>query len=116
MATAVESARIGVAKYIVPFVFVYNPSLILEGPLWLTAISLTLAFVGVWGISVGLEGWCRGPVSLLMRIVVIVLSIALMYPPALTLVGELPGYFASIVGLAGVGAFAMRRMLAQKAA
>jgi TRAP-type uncharacterized transport system fused permease subunit len=33
MSTAVKSAMIGVAKYLVPFAFVYNPSLLFEGPL-----------------------------------------------------------------------------------
>ena len=63
MATAVESARIGIAKYLVPFAFVYNPSLLLEGPIWLTAISLPLAVAGVWALSLALEGWYRGPLG-----------------------------------------------------
>ena len=51
METAVESARVGIAKYIAPFVFVYNPSLIFKGPVWLTAVSTISAVVGLWACS-----------------------------------------------------------------
>jgi TRAP transporter 4TM/12TM fusion protein len=68
MATAVESARIGVAKYLVPFVFVYNPSLVFEGPLWLSGYSALAALFGVWAMSVALEGWCMGRLNGAYRI------------------------------------------------
>jgi TRAP transporter 4TM/12TM fusion protein len=91
MATAFESARIGIAKYLVPFIFVYNPSLLFEGPLWLTLWSTTAALIGVWALSVALEGWLKGPVSSPLRVAAGVAGIALMYPPMLSVVG-LPGY------------------------
>lgn len=91
MATAFESARIGIAKYLVPFIFVYNPSLLFEGPLWLTLWSTAAALIGVWALSVALEGWLKGPVSLPLRVAAGVAGIALMYPPMLSVVG-LPGY------------------------
>jgi TRAP transporter 4TM/12TM fusion protein len=91
MATAFESARIGVAKYLVPFIFVYNPSLLFEGPLWLTLWSTAAALIGVWALSIALEGWLKGPVSPLLRAAAGIAGIALMYPPMLSVVG-LPGY------------------------
>lgn len=109
MATAVESARIGVAKYLVPFVFVYNPSLLFEGPIWLTAISFVLAMVGMWGLSVMLEGWYRGRIGLLARIAVGMFSIALLFPPQLTIMGGLPTYLVTVVGAIGVVIFIMFR-------
>jgi TRAP transporter 4TM/12TM fusion protein len=91
MATAFESARIGVAKYLVPFIFVYNPSLLFEGPLWLTLWSSAAALIGVWALSVALEGWLKGPVSSLLRAASGIAGIALMYPPTLFVLG-VPGY------------------------
>ncbi|MBF0276886.1 MAG: TRAP transporter permease [SAR324 cluster bacterium] len=114
MATAVESARIGISKYIVPFVFVYNPSILFEGPLWMTAVTTAMAFFGVWGISVVLEGWWKGPISLFTRILVCTFSIALLYPPAVALMGFLPGYYISIVGVVGMGILAIQRKGPQK--
>ena len=109
MATAVESARIGIAKYLVPFVFVYNPSLLFEGPVWFTAVSFVLAMCGMWGLSVMLEGWYKGTVSLPLRILVGALSIALLFPPNLTIMGSVPGYMLTLVGGLGVAAFIVLR-------
>ncbi|MFP6735173.1 MAG: TRAP transporter permease [Rhodospirillales bacterium] len=100
MATAVESARIGVGKYLVPFVFVYNPSLVFEGPLWLSGYSALAALFGVWAMSVALEGWCMGRLNGAYRIAAAIGSLGLLYPPLLTLI-ILPGYVLN--GLAGVG-------------
>ncbi|MEN8196868.1 MAG: TRAP transporter fused permease subunit [Pseudomonadota bacterium] len=109
MATAVESARIGIAKYIVPFVFVYNPSLLFEGPLWMTALSTAMGLAGLWGLSMALEGWCKGPLSGAMRPVIAVISLALLLPPNLSLFGVLPGYVFTGAGLLGLGLFVLRR-------
>ena len=40
MATAVESTRVGIAKYLAPLIFVYNPSLLFVGPLCVPCILL----------------------------------------------------------------------------
>ena len=97
MSTAVESARIGIAKYLVPFVFVYNPALLFEGPLWLTAYSTVAAFIGLWVLSVALEGWLRGPLSMPMRLVVGLAAVCLMHPPLLEPLG-VSGFILNIAG------------------
>jgi TRAP-type uncharacterized transport system fused permease subunit len=100
MSTAVESARVGIAKYLVPFAFVYNPSLLFEGPLWLTAYSTLAAFAGVGAVSVALEGWLRGPLSPLLRVVSGLAAVCLIYPPGLAPLG-LPGYLVNALGALG---------------
>jgi len=98
MATAVESTRIGIAKYIVPLVFVYDPSLLFVGPLWLTAVSTALAMAGLWVLSIGLEGWYRGSINALQRLAALVAAILILLPP-LDRIGGLPGYVADATGL-----------------
>jgi len=109
MATAVESARIGVAKYLVPFVFVYNPSLLFEGPGWLTAVSTLQSFAGFWGLSFALEGWCRGPLTPAQRVLVAVLSLALLKPATAQLIAVAPGFLVPAAGALGLGAFLLLR-------
>ncbi len=116
MATAVESARIGVAKYLVPVVFVYNPALLLEGPLWATLCSTLLAIAGLWGLSFALEGWCKGPLSPILRFVVAALSLALLFPPQLHLFEVLPGYAVAGSGLLGMALFVSLRYRRREAA
>lgn len=97
MSTSVESAKVGITKYLVPFIFVYNPTLLFEGPLWVTAFSLLTALAGVWALSAAIEGWMRGPLNITLRSVLIFCSILLLYPPQLTLLG-VSGYLVTIVG------------------
>ncbi len=108
MATAWESARIGIAKYLVPFVFVYNPSLLFEGPWWWTAYSTAAAFGGVWLLSLSLEGWYNGPLAMALRIPLAAAAICLMYPPLLSLAG-VPGYVLNGIGAALLGAVYVTR-------
>jgi TRAP transporter 4TM/12TM fusion protein len=109
MATAFESARIGVAKYLVPFVFVYNPSLLFEGPVWLTIYSCLAALFGVWAMSVALEGWLKGPLSTAHRLAAGVASIALMFPPLLSAFG-IGGFYLNAAAAAGLVALYIVRM------
>lgn len=87
MMTAVESARVGIAKYLVPFIFVYNPSLLFEGPLWLTVYSTAAAFVGVWMLSVSIEAWFRSALGPGPRLLAGIGAILMMYPPTIPLLG-----------------------------
>ena len=58
MSTAVESSKVGIAKYIVPFAFVYNPAL-MEGPILWSIYSLIAVLLAYW-CDFGLEGWFNG--------------------------------------------------------
>ena len=97
MGTAIESAKVGIAKYLVPFIFVYNPTLLFEGPLWLTAFSFFTALAGVWALSAAIEGWLRGRLNVALRGVLIGCAILLLYPPQLSLFG-LSGYVVTMAG------------------
>jgi len=109
MATAVESARIGIAKYLVPFVFVYSPALLFDGPIWLTLFSTALAIIGLWGLSVMLEGWYKGPLNPAIRLVVGALSVMALMPPLISQIEGVPGYVLPIVGVTGIIFFSFGR-------
>lgn len=81
MVTALESTRVGIAKYLVPLAFVYNPTLLFIGPIWLTILSTVLAVIGLWVLSTALEGWCRGSVNWPHRCLLFMAAIAILLPP-----------------------------------
>jgi TRAP-type uncharacterized transport system fused permease subunit len=108
MSTAFEAAKVGIAKYLVPFIFVYNPSLLFEGPLWLTAFSAVTALAGVWALSAAVEGWLHGHLHPLMRALMLLVALALLYPPQLTLFG-LSGYLVTVIGFAAAVAVHLLR-------
>jgi len=99
MATAFESTRVGIAKYLMPLAFVYNPALLWIGPLWLTLISATLAMAAMWVLSVGLEGWRGGPIGPLRRASCVTGAIGMLCPPTGTVLGA-PGWALVAGGLA----------------
>jgi len=57
MKTGFLSMRLAVVLYFIPFFFVFNPALILEGPIWETLYLLALCLVGIWILASGLEGY-----------------------------------------------------------
>jgi TRAP-type uncharacterized transport system fused permease subunit len=98
MATAVESTRVGIAKYLVPFAFVYNPALLLVGPLWFSIVSTLLAIVGLWVLSMGLEGWYRGRLNAAQRMAALAAAALILLPPTST-IAELQGFVWNAGGL-----------------
>jgi TRAP transporter 4TM/12TM fusion protein len=111
MATAVESARVGIAKYIVPFAFVYNPSLLFEGSVGWTIYSALLAVFGLWLLSAALEGYLNGHLSGPLRVLVLAGAVLCLVPPTVDVLG-LPGLGYSIAGLVvGAVVLFMRRTL-----
>jgi TRAP transporter 4TM/12TM fusion protein len=55
-----ESIRLGTVMYIVPFIFVLNPELILKGSVADVVPVILAAFVGVWLMGSALQGYLLG--------------------------------------------------------
>tara|TARA_B110000305_G_scaffold240351_1_gene310698 strand:- start:543 stop:2549 length:2007 start_codon:yes stop_codon:yes gene_type:complete len=98
MATAFESSKIGIAKYIVPFAFVYNPALLLEGPLYLSLYSFISVLIAYWAMTISLEGWLKGALSSYKRIIALISSLLLLMPPIEIILG-FSGFILNGLGL-----------------
>ena len=83
MATAWESMRFGWTAYIVPFLFVFSPALLLIGNPVDIAIAVLTAVVGVYAISAAFVGWFRGPAGPLCRVTLGLAGLALLLPPGI---------------------------------
>ncbi|UTW05103.1 TRAP transporter fused permease subunit [Amphritea atlantica] len=72
--TALTSMRLGWTAYIVPFLFVASPSLLLIGePLDIT-ITIVSVLIGVWAVSVGFAGYLGNRLNTISRLVFIVIG------------------------------------------
>ncbi len=98
MSTAVESSKVGIAKYIVPFAFIYNPSLLMEGSYWISLYSLLSVLLAYWSMTLGLEGYLNKPLNVYTRIIAFVSSILLLLPP-LSIFYGISGFVLNGVGL-----------------
>jgi TRAP-type uncharacterized transport system fused permease subunit len=60
METSVASFKIGIAAFIVPFMFFYNGALLMDGDTLEIARALVTAISGVFLLSAGVQGWFMG--------------------------------------------------------
>ncbi|WP_126429305.1 TRAP transporter permease [Brevibacillus marinus] len=82
--TGMISVKLAIAAFIIPFVFVYNPVLVLEGATAATLLPpLLTAIVGMIAISAAIAGYFIGTTSLLQRLLLIVSGLLLVYPDRL---------------------------------
>ena len=92
MKTGFTATRLGIAAYIVPYMFVLNPILVLvnvnnlsTGVFVLMAIkAVVTAFIGMVGLASGSSGFFKAPCNLLERIVLIASGLLLIDPGTLT--------------------------------
>lgn len=96
MAIGWRACRLGVVAYLIPFFFMFEPSLILEGEVTDIIWSLFTATIGVYTISAGIEGWLRKKIEMWERAVTFVGAILLMYPGLFT---DAVGAALIIIGL-----------------
>jgi TRAP transporter 4TM/12TM fusion protein len=80
MRTGWEATKLGAVAFIVPFVFVYSPSLLAQGPLWLVAINFVSALMGVLALSVALRGYFMTGVGIVPRLILFASAIGLFMP------------------------------------
>lgn len=68
MKTGWQSVKLALAGFIVPFMFVYNPQLLLENVTLLSGIQVVVtSCVGVMMIAAFVEGYLFGRMNILMR-------------------------------------------------
>jgi TRAP transporter 4TM/12TM fusion protein len=89
MKTALTSARLGIVIYFIPFFFVYNPSLILEGPIVESIYLFALCMLGIVLVAGGLEGYLIkvGNIGWVARPLILLAGLLIAYPEWITTIG-----------------------------
>ena len=80
MKTAAAAVRFGWSAYVVPFMFVVAPELMMQGPAWLVAQTAATAVAGVWMASAGIAGYFTRPLDPVRRILFAAAGVAMMVP------------------------------------
>jgi TRAP transporter 4TM/12TM fusion protein len=71
MATGFEGFKLGIAGFLVPFAFVFQPELLLNGTPWQIALTLATTVFGVMCLSSGVIGHLFAPIKPLQRILLV---------------------------------------------
>jgi TRAP transporter 4TM/12TM fusion protein len=82
--TAITACRLGLAAFIVPYMFVYAPSLLLIGSVSEIIISAITALVGVAALAASMVGWLRFKANLLERAFLLGAALSLIMPGLVT--------------------------------
>jgi TRAP transporter 4TM/12TM fusion protein len=78
--TGWEAMRLCAIAYVVPFLFVFSPSLLLIGTWYAVAISIATAIFGAVLLGIGLVGYLFSPVGALKRLLFVVAAAGLLIP------------------------------------
>ncbi len=79
MATGIEGFRLGLAGFLVPFAFVFQPGLLLMGSWGEILLSLALTVFGVVFLAAGVIGYFFTPIPALLRAVLMAASGLLVF-------------------------------------
>ncbi|MDN6180739.1 MAG: TRAP transporter fused permease subunit [Halomonas subglaciescola] len=100
MGTSMASFKIGLAAFIVPFMFFYSPAMLMEGSaLQIFRVGITATF-GIVLLAGMVQAWFFGPVNPWQRLAMLVGAMFMIYG----------GIYSDVAGLAlGIALFVMQR-------
>jgi len=97
------SMRLGWVAYIIPFLFVMAPSLLLIGDPYDAALNIATACAGVYIVSVAAMGYFVRPLHPLWRILLTAAGIVALLPTVLTPFGAIIEVSGAVLGFAVLG-------------
>lgn len=92
--TSIVACRHALPSFIIAFMFLYSPTLLLQGEPLQIALAFISAMIGVFAMAGAIEGWCITWIGWLQRIALFAGAMALIKP----------GYITDVAGYAIVGA------------
>ncbi len=80
MRTGFYSFRIGLAKYIIPLVFVYDPGMLFVGDPVQIVLGIARCFAGIFMLTMATEGFLYSTVGMVGRACAVVTAFLIFYP------------------------------------
>jgi TRAP-type uncharacterized transport system fused permease subunit len=82
--TGLTAFRITIVAFIVPFFFVYNPSIILHGTFLQIIIGVCTAIIGCSALAISVSGYLHAKISIFNRLVLAISSVLLFIRGGIT--------------------------------
>jgi TRAP transporter 4TM/12TM fusion protein len=80
MKTGLEAVRFGIVLYTLPYLFVYNPSLIMKGTLLEILYVSLIAGIGVSALAIGAQGYLLDNIGWWKRFMFVLASVLIFWP------------------------------------
>lgn len=85
MKTGVHAAKLAIAAFIVPYIFVLAPELLMiNATPWTVFYSGLTAVLGMWGASIAMVGFCQNLLNVFQRLMFFVGGICMIIPGEIT--------------------------------
>ena len=101
MPSGLAAVKLGATGYLVPYLFVFAPALLMIGTSAEIALAVITGLIGVTCLAGSLHGWFIGHANLWQRLVLFAAAIGLLMPDLLT----------TLIGAGGVGAVVLAQRL-----
>ena len=98
-------SRLPWAGFIVPYMLVYGPAMILQGAAWETALDLVTGLLGTLTLSAAVQGSFLCMLGNSIRVVLLIISLRLLKP----------GWITDLIGLVLLTGVALIEMKSRKA-
>jgi TRAP transporter 4TM/12TM fusion protein len=103
MSTGFQAMRLGWVAYIIPFMFVLSPTLIMKGDPLHIAMNIVTASFGVYIISVAFAGYLVGPLSRPVQGLMLLAGLMTIFPDSAIQAGGLIDAAGAVLGLLLLG-------------
>jgi TRAP transporter 4TM/12TM fusion protein len=103
MATGFQAMRLGWVAYIIPFMFVLSPTLLMKGEPLHIALNIMTASFGVYIISVAFAGYFVRPLKWPVQVLMLVAGLMAIFPDSAIAVGGLIDAAGVVLGVALLG-------------
>lgn len=86
MKTGINATKLAIAAFIVPYIFAFNPAMILEGNVGVfEIIQIALSsLIGLFAIAAALNGHLKRKINIVLRILLVAAGLYMMIPGTLT--------------------------------
>ena len=85
MKTAFNASKLAVAAFIVPYMFCFNPAMLLIDTTAIQVVQIAItAFIGIFALAAALEGYCFANMNAVIRIVIAAGGLLLFHPALAT--------------------------------
>lgn len=96
--------RFGIVAFVVPFIFVYNPALLMNASVLEIIISFVTAIIGTMSVAVAMQGWWKTRATIIERVLAFACGVSVM----------LSGWWFNAIGLAVIAVVAACQLIRAK--
>ncbi|MFN3670869.1 MAG: TRAP transporter permease [Bosea sp. (in: a-proteobacteria)] len=96
---ALVACRVAMVAFVLPFVFIYHPALLMNGSPAMIALTVALVAAGIIALNAAFEGYCLITLDLVKRGLLLLAGLALFLPSDLARAGGVALFLAMMVWL-----------------